>query len=124
MDMQKLLSELQTKHPGLRFTPGEQFCWSPETNEIFYKKGARGQNARWSLLHETGHALLGHKNYDVFNNQISCTTAALTATPPGAFPITASAAPTAPPKTSPKPALFLRSFMPDFLQNHRRRIGF
>jgi hypothetical protein len=61
--MQKIISRLQADFPQLKFTSGTQFCWSPETGEILYKAGARGQAASWSLLHETGHALLGHQNY-------------------------------------------------------------
>jgi len=61
--MDKLIAELQSKFPALRFTPGKQFCWSPETGEIFYKAHARGKQATWSLLHETGHALLEHHGY-------------------------------------------------------------
>lgn len=61
--MDKLIATLQAQFPALRFTPGQQFCWSPETGEIFYKAGARGAAAMWSLLHETGHALLEHNNY-------------------------------------------------------------
>lgn len=61
--MRQLLTKLQLRFPGLRFTAGDQFCWSPETSEIFYKAGASGETAEWSLLHETGHALLEHKNY-------------------------------------------------------------
>ena len=61
--MQTLLAELQSRFPELRFTPGKQFCWSPETGEIIYKQAARGKQAVWSLLHETGHALLGHQGY-------------------------------------------------------------
>ncbi|HET9098058.1 MAG TPA: hypothetical protein VFN51_00390 [Candidatus Saccharimonadales bacterium] len=61
--MQKSLSKLKELHPSLRFNAGDQFCWSPETNEIIYKKNARGNQAIWSLLHETGHALLGHQTY-------------------------------------------------------------
>src|SRR5665213_317806 len=61
--MDKLIARLQSKFPALRFTPGKQFCWSPETGEIFYKANARGKQATWSLLHETGHALLEHHGY-------------------------------------------------------------
>lgn len=61
--MQQLIAQLQARFPALRFTPGQQFCWSPETKEIFYKDKAGGQEAIWSLLHETGHALLQHHNY-------------------------------------------------------------
>lgn len=61
--MQKLLAKLKLTYPQLRFTAGNQFCWSPETSEIFYNKSANGLQAIWSLLHETGHALLEHESY-------------------------------------------------------------
>ncbi len=61
--MQSLLAELKTRFPDLRFTAGPQFSWSPETGEIIYKEAASGQKAVWSLLHETGHALLDHHSY-------------------------------------------------------------
>ena len=61
--MDKLIEQLQARFPNLRFTPGRQFCWSPETGEIFYKTAAKDRQASWSLLHETGHALLEHTSY-------------------------------------------------------------
>jgi hypothetical protein len=61
--MEKLLKTLQLNFPELRFTAGQQFSWSPETGEIIYKTGVTGQQAQWSLLHETGHALLDHRSY-------------------------------------------------------------
>lgn len=61
--MQALITKLQKQFPDLQFIAGNQFCWSPETGEIFYKTGARGKQAAWSLLHETGHALLEHTSY-------------------------------------------------------------
>lgn len=61
--MRSLISRLRADYPDLRFTAGQQFCWSPETGEIFYKTAATGPTAVWSLLHETGHALLRHHNY-------------------------------------------------------------
>lgn len=61
--MQQLLKTLRSDYPELNFKAGKQFCWSPETAEIFYIAQAKGQTASWSLLHETGHALLGHKSY-------------------------------------------------------------
>jgi hypothetical protein len=61
--MDKLIARLRTELPELRFTPGRQFYWSPETSEIFYKTAGGGRRAIWSLLHETGHALLGHQSY-------------------------------------------------------------
>lgn len=61
--MQPLIAKLSTDFPELSYKAGAQFCWSPETGEIFYKKDARSAKAAWSLLHETGHALLGHTSY-------------------------------------------------------------
>lgn len=62
--MQKLLAKLSLDFPSLNFREGRQFSWSPETNEIIYIPNAKGKYARWSLLHETGHALLAHSSYE------------------------------------------------------------
>lgn len=61
--MQQLLDSLSARFPGLQFVAGSQFCWSPENQEIFYKADSRDCKDTWALLHETGHALLGHRNY-------------------------------------------------------------
>jgi hypothetical protein len=61
--MLTLITELKSRFPALKFTPGRQFYWSPASGEIFYKASAKGKKAAWSLLHETGHALLGHHSY-------------------------------------------------------------
>jgi hypothetical protein len=61
--MDELIVRLKAESLGLTFTPGRQFVWSPETDEIVYKASATGQRAIWSLLHETGHALLRHRGY-------------------------------------------------------------
>ena len=61
--VQPLVSKLQQRFTKLGFVAGGQFSWSPETNEVIYKESAEGQEAAWSLLHETGHALLGHTTY-------------------------------------------------------------
>lgn len=61
--MRTLLEQLKQKYPHLTYKSGQKFYWSPETSEIFYNRAAKGKNAAWSLLHETGHALLGHQNY-------------------------------------------------------------
>lgn len=61
--MRTQLAELQARYPELVFAAGQQFCWSPESGEIFYKRSAKGPRAVWSLLHETGHALLKHTGY-------------------------------------------------------------
>jgi tRNA(Ile2) C34 agmatinyltransferase TiaS len=61
--MEAIIAKLQALFPELRFTPGKQFYWSPETGEISYEADARNRQAVWSLLHETGHALLDHTSY-------------------------------------------------------------
>jgi NADH pyrophosphatase NudC (nudix superfamily) len=65
--MEKLLSQLKSLYPQLRLSAGKSFVWSPETNEVFYPQSALAtkddQRPLWSLLHETGHALLGHTTY-------------------------------------------------------------
>ena len=62
--MQPLIKTLAERFPDLRYRAGKQFCWSPESQEIFYKSDAYDSKDTWSLLHETGHALLGHKCYN------------------------------------------------------------
>ena len=62
--MTKLLSILRTKYPGISFVPKDSFYWSPRTSTVFYVPEAlEGANGQWSLLHELGHALLGHSNF-------------------------------------------------------------
>jgi hypothetical protein len=61
--MEKLIESLKIAYPDLNFTPGNTFCWSPETGEVFYKATEPSEHQVWSLLHETGHALLKHTQY-------------------------------------------------------------
>ena len=58
-----MLDQLQSRFPELQFTAGERFCWSPKTHEILYDADRHDEAASWSLLHETGHALLDHQSY-------------------------------------------------------------
>lgn len=58
-----MLEQLQTRFPHLQFVAGERFCWSPSTHEIMYDTERDDEAATWSLLHETGHALLDHQSY-------------------------------------------------------------
>jgi hypothetical protein len=61
--MQTTINRLNALYPALNFKAGKQFYWSPETAEIFYNEAANDDQAQWSLLHETGHALLQHTSY-------------------------------------------------------------
>lgn len=58
-----MLKQLQTRFADFTYVAGERFCWSPDTNEIYYDADRQDEAADWSLLHETGHALLGHREY-------------------------------------------------------------
>ncbi|HSX08068.1 MAG TPA: hypothetical protein VLG11_04205 [Candidatus Saccharimonadales bacterium] len=60
--MEKLLSVLRHNYPELHFKPGARCYWSPQHNTIFYGSDGSVSEA-WGLLHELGHALLGHNDY-------------------------------------------------------------
>ncbi|MDB5175368.1 MAG: hypothetical protein JWM81_226 [Candidatus Saccharibacteria bacterium] len=62
--MDDLLAQLRAAFPQLTYTKGTQFCWSPENREVIYRQTASGVKSQWSLLHETGHALLEHNSYE------------------------------------------------------------
>lgn len=61
--LESLIFDLKNAYTSLKFNESDRFYWSPKTNEIFYDRHAKGNTAIWSLLHETGHALLKHQNY-------------------------------------------------------------
>jgi len=61
--MQALRKKLATAFPEVTYSVGTQFCWSPETREVFYDPKAPEPKGSWSLLHETGHALLDHRTW-------------------------------------------------------------
>lgn len=58
-----IIDSLQRRFPHLTFHEGAIFSWSPETQEIFYDATKPQESRIWSLLHETGHALLEHQSY-------------------------------------------------------------
>jgi hypothetical protein len=62
--MVKLISLIKQRYPQLNFKKSNSYYWSPETNEIYYKDNADDDLAKWSLIHEVGHALLQHTSYD------------------------------------------------------------
>lgn len=50
--------------PQFEFIPGRFFMWSPHTNSVFYDTRRKKQNdGKIALVHEIGHALLGHRLY-------------------------------------------------------------
>ena len=58
-----MLAKLQAAFPQLTYKAGERYYYSPQTKVIMYDAARSDANADWSLLHETGHALLGHADY-------------------------------------------------------------
>lgn len=62
--MHTLFTRLKTDFPALTFKEGKEFCWSPGTRTVIYRKNSGDETmAVWSLLHEVAHALLGHYRY-------------------------------------------------------------
>jgi len=60
--MELLVRKLQQDHPELTFNASSALCWSPGSNEIRYANNSE-EAAFAGLLHEVGHARLGHKGY-------------------------------------------------------------
>ncbi len=61
--MGTLVSKLRQDYPGLVFTQSSVASWSPQSRQIFYSNSRKTRDV-WSLLHELGHALLGHNSYE------------------------------------------------------------
>ena len=61
--MDEIVSILQGSYPSITFIASDKFCWSPETREVCYEADATPPTGLWSLLHETGHAILEHTSY-------------------------------------------------------------
>lgn len=62
--MNELLERLKVDYPDLIFVQGETFFWSPENHTVTYGGGSTQPDiAKWSLLHEVSHGILGHERY-------------------------------------------------------------
>ncbi len=62
--MQSLLKQLRVDVADVEYKPGEAFCWSPEQKIITYRETEEPTELdEWALLHEAGHAILGHKTF-------------------------------------------------------------
>lgn len=60
--MEKFVRKLKQDHPGLVFALAASHCWSPQHGKISYAKKSEAYSIE-GLLHELGHARLGHKAY-------------------------------------------------------------
>lgn len=61
--MEQAIKALRRRFPAVTYREGPLFYWSPKTSEVFYSQKSTEEASVWSLLHETGHALLGHDTY-------------------------------------------------------------
>ncbi|MEI7682934.1 MAG: hypothetical protein WCJ24_01380 [Candidatus Saccharibacteria bacterium] len=62
--MDKLLKTLRKDFPKVIFATGETFSWSSRKQTVsFPALPADSTQSIWSLLHEMGHAMLGHTTY-------------------------------------------------------------
>jgi len=57
--MPSIVEKLAKDYPFIAFVQGDDFHWSPEKTTIYY-----ADDSSPLLLHELGHALLDHKDYD------------------------------------------------------------
>lgn len=60
--MDTLLNTLINDYPSIRFITGAHCRWSPQDQTITYVSEKSEENM-WGILHELGHALLGHTTY-------------------------------------------------------------
>ncbi|HEX7260040.1 MAG TPA: hypothetical protein VF272_03885 [Candidatus Saccharimonadia bacterium] len=58
------MESIKKDFPQFTFVPGNFFMWSPHSKSIHYDTRRKGTNeGKIALVHEVGHALLGHRLY-------------------------------------------------------------
>lgn len=58
------IAEIKKRFSDFRFKEHEVFHWSPKDNCVYYNpKELESAEGIYQLLHEVGHAVLGHTNY-------------------------------------------------------------
>lgn len=63
MTQKELITELTNRYADISFAAGESYYWSPKNRTVHFHRDANGEVNLWTLLHETSHGLLNHKNY-------------------------------------------------------------
>ena len=59
-----MVKNIMADHRQFTFTPATEFRWSPSNDTIYFSKDmTTSKSGLWSLLHELGHATLGHKDF-------------------------------------------------------------
>lgn len=60
----KILELLKEDISGVRFREGSSFRWSPKDKIVYYRRELlNSDEGTWALIHEAGHAKLGHATY-------------------------------------------------------------
>ncbi len=59
MDQTTLVNRIVADHPNIQFIPAKRLCWVPAKQQILYEI-PNTEAGVWGLLHELGHAKLGH----------------------------------------------------------------
>ena len=62
MELQLLTEKLKKDYPDLRFKEGRKFAFRPPRTIVI---GPEEPGAELLLLHEVGHAISGHRDFDV-----------------------------------------------------------
>jgi hypothetical protein len=64
LTLDTLLERIAADYPDLSFIESAHFSWHAGKKHVSFKKaGNNVQHNMWALLHELGHALLGHTDY-------------------------------------------------------------
>jgi hypothetical protein len=61
--MNQLINTLRSQYPNVQFVVGDVTKWCPADKIVTYKSQATEKDS-WSILHELGHALLGHQSFE------------------------------------------------------------
>lgn len=62
--MSDLLQKLKQDFPHINFVDSDSFYWSPRKQTVYYRdRTSNNKHTTWALLHEVGHALLEHRDY-------------------------------------------------------------
>ncbi len=65
LSLPALIALLERDNPDLSFVAGKRFAWHGGKRNVSYMSASiEDATAQWSVLHELGHALLDHNDYE------------------------------------------------------------
>lgn len=60
-----MVKHIMADHRQFKFAPAAEFRWSPRSGTIYFPHDLAGsKTGLWSLLHELGHAILDHHEFN------------------------------------------------------------